>query len=338
MSALLNSISEDRRDAAAAAIAHVAGDAVLTEVTPIMGGVSALTYRIEADGRAYALRLDGPNFGIRDTARSYVCLRLAAEAGIAPPLRYADADTRIAVMDFIEPRPFAGYPGGPAALAGDLGRLVGRLQQVADFPVHVDYPVLLEQLLGFIRGSGLFAPGLLDPHAEALQRLSAAYPWNEGGAVASHNDPNPRNIIFDGVRLWLVDWETSFRNDAMVDLAIVIGELAPTPELETALMTGWLGGPPDARHRARLTLMRPLTRLYYAGLLLSISAVHPPETTDADLTAMTGAEFGEALATARLKLGMPELTYALGKMTLANFLDGARGPTAEAAIAELARG
>ena len=65
--------------------------------------------------------------------------------------------------------------------------------------------------------------------AEALRRLSAAYPWNEGGPVASHNDPNPRNIIFDGARLWLVDWETSFRNDPMVDLAIVTGELAPTP-------------------------------------------------------------------------------------------------------------
>src|SRR5262249_9159598 len=40
--------------------------------------------------------------------------------------------------------------------------------------------------------------------------------------VSSHNDLfKPDNILFDGQRVWLVDWEAAFRNDRYADLAVV---------------------------------------------------------------------------------------------------------------------
>jgi len=65
----------------------------------------------------------------------------------------------------------------------------------------------------------------LDPHLEGFETIRAAYPWDASALVSSHNDPNPRNILFDGQRLWLVDWELRFRNDPLTDIAILMQEL-----------------------------------------------------------------------------------------------------------------
>jgi len=329
--ALIDSIPEPQREPTRSALACALGQSAVSAWRPVVGGASgALTYHIEAGREQRFLRIETR----RDFTRNphqYVCMRAAADAGIAPPLLYLDADAGIAIMDWIAPRPLAEYPGGAMALAEALGHLVRRLQETPVFPELRDYPVLLGRLLDFLRTSGRFAPGLLDPHAEAFARIRDGYPWQRSPAVSSHNDPNPRNILFDGARLWLVDWETSYRNDASVDVAIMVDNLAPTPDLETHLLAAWLGRPPDDAARARLTLMRALTRLYYAGLLLGLS----PASSEphADLDALTPAEFGAALARGTFAAGSAEAMVALGKMVLAGFLDATRAPGFDAALA-----
>jgi hypothetical protein len=239
-------------------------------------------------------------------------------------------------MDFIPQRPLGEYPGGSPALAGALGDLVRRLQDTSVFPEIRDYPAILRFMLGFLRSSGRFAPGILDAHVVELERIATAYPWLLGPRVSSHNDPNPRNIIFDGERLWLVDWETAYRNDPMVDVAILVDNLASSSELETILLRAWLGREPDRHEQARLTLMRPLTRLYY-GLILFVLSPAPPEP-HRDSSALTRQEFGAALARGTFTPGSPEAMLALAKMLLAGFLDATRAADVEAALRVVGEG
>jgi hypothetical protein len=72
--------------------------------------------------------------------------------------------------------------------------------------------------------------------------------------------------------------------------------------------------------------MRQLTRLYYAGLLLSIAASQPRETAEHDLSAPTPAEFEAALARGEHAPGSRTTMFQLGKMSLARFLAGMRAP------------
>jgi aminoglycoside phosphotransferase (APT) family kinase protein len=69
--------------------------------------------------------------------------------------------------------------------------------------------------------TGLFAPGVLDAYTEHLARIREIYVWDSEKSVSSHNDPLPNNILFDGERLWMIDWESAYRNDPLVDVAIV---------------------------------------------------------------------------------------------------------------------
>jgi Ser/Thr protein kinase RdoA (MazF antagonist) len=334
MSVAVEALPPERREAAAFALRTAFESNAPTTLEPLAGGASgASIYRFEESGRPYVLRLEGPHTRVRNP-HQYTCMQIAAEAGVAPRLHYLDAESGAAIMDFVPAEPLTKYPGGPAELAAALGRLAARLQETARFPVLHDYAALLARLVEALSRPELFAPGLLVPHRELFERIREAYPWGRSALVSSHNDPNAQNVMFDGRRLWLVDWETAFCNEPLTDVAILADNFARAPELESALLEAWSGRAPDAELRARLLLMRLLSRLYYAGLLLGIAHARAPRPEpDSDLAAPTPAEFSAAVAQRRLEPGSPETLYMLGKMVLASFLAGAKAPGFEEALA-----
>jgi aminoglycoside phosphotransferase (APT) family kinase protein len=323
--------AEQRENVRSALVAAFGSDSVGT-VTPIAGGAStASTFRLEVRGRRYLLRVEGEPSPLRNP-HQYVSMRIAAEAGIAPDIHYIDEAARIAVLDFVEQQPLKTYPGGPRALAQALGELFSRVQATPVFPTFVNYPDIVARLFAHVRRTGLFATGLLDAHVERLELLRKAYDEGSTSLVSSHNDSIPSNILFDGARLWLIDWESAYRNDPLVDVAIVLDSFAILPELEDVLLRAWFGRAPDDALRARLELIRALTRLYYAGVLLSASAAASRVTPDTDLSTPTLQQFRLAVREGRLTPGAPETKHILGKMFLASFFSGVRPPGFDAAV------
>ena len=239
-------------------------------------------------------------------------------------MHHADEEAGVVLMDFVVERPLTAFPGGEPALLRTLGEMVARLQATAPFPpVMEDFGALVEAMLNLVRDGGLFAPGVLDGHVAGLARVRAEYPW-AAAQVSAHNDINPRNVLFDGERLWLVDWELAFRNDPLADVANIANNFSEVPDVDTLVLEGWLGRSPDDDTRHRLALMRDLHRLFSGCLLLSeFIGRRDPE---AELTALTPDEFRAAIMRGELR-GTPELLFVLGKMHLAGF--AARGPRPE---------
>jgi aminoglycoside phosphotransferase (APT) family kinase protein len=304
-------------------------------VQAITTGASASIHRIEVGGRPWLLRLESPlRDKVRDPQRAYACMRSAAEAGIAPTVLHADADAGVAIMSFVEGRPLDAFPGGPGALARALGTLAARLQATPAFPAVADYPSIIAGLLDHLQDTPLYGT-LLDPHRDGFERLRAAYPWDDAQLVSSHNDPHPGNILFDGERLWLIDWETAYRNDPAVDLAIMTMFQADSPDLQEALLRSWRGRPSDAVLRARVYLMRELAKLFYGcanGLFLRETR---PDLIETDMAAPTPAEFSAAVREGRLIQNSPEAQRIGGKVALRAFLEGVSSPAFEEAIAVL---
>jgi hypothetical protein len=324
----LERLPEQSRSVAREAVTSAFGAVPILSIDPVLGGASgAHAFRIGLNDRFYLLRLEASRGPLRNP-HQYACLRIAADAGIAPPVHYMNDDAGAVIMDFIAAHPHSAYPGGPFGLATALGRLAAQLQATAPFPVLGDYRALLGRMLGHIKG--VFAAGLLDEHIEGFERIRAAYPWDAASHVSSHNDPNPRNIIFDGEKLWLIDWETSYRNDSLTDVAILVENHAGTAELEEAMLTSWSGRVPDRMMRAKLRLMRQLTHLYYAGLLVAFAA--KPSKPIADLSAPTPDEFRARIASGELKPVAPETRIVLGKMCLAGVLAELRTQSFEEAL------
>jgi aminoglycoside phosphotransferase (APT) family kinase protein len=328
----LDELPATNRETVRSALNAAFGSARINAITPITGGASgAFPFRIEIADRRYVVRVEGPASPLRNP-HQYVSMQIAAKAGIAPRIYYLDEAARVVVTDFIEEQPLSTFPGGPGALAQAMGDILGRVQATPSFPRFVEYPDIVGRLWAWVCQTGLFAPGMLDPHTERLARIREAYVWESANSVSSHNDPVPRNILFDGERLWMIDWESAYRNDPLVDVAITLDSFASSPELESLLLRAWLGRVPDDAFYARLALVRALTRLYYTGVLLSASAAASGALADNDLSAPTLPELRRAIRDGQLKPGMPETKHTLGKMYLASFFTGVAPPGLDAAV------
>ena len=338
-SEVIELIPESRRGNVLGALRSVFGAGIAGGCRPIIGGVSgALILRFQVRERDYVLRLEPERIALNHRQRGFICMAAAAAAGVAPPVHFADPATGVAIMDFIPVRPLADHPGGPVGMARALGALSARLRATTPFPSLGDYPEMIGSMLAALSVSVLFAPGLLDPHAVGLARIRAALPWETSSLISSHNDPNPRNLLFDGERLWLIDWELAFRNDPLVDIAILTTDLATTPALAAVLLEATFGRAPDQALRARLRVMRLLTRLFYGCIVLENFVGAPRSAPEASRAAFTPEGFRAAVADGRLASGTPETAYAFGQMSLAAFIDGLAAPGFDEALAIVKQG
>ncbi|MFL6205912.1 MAG: phosphotransferase [Acidimicrobiales bacterium] len=337
MAALDLSIVPEERRNLVHAVVDAAFGTTAHAIAAVAGGWSgALTYRVDASDGPFLIRVEMIRGFVRNPYQ-YDCMRIAAEAGIAPPIRHLDADAGVVVMPFLTARPLSDHPGGPLGVARDAGALLARLHQTVPFRAHGDYLTNLTTMVQFLEGSGRVAPGLLQPHRAGFERIRAAYPWQPERFVSSHNDPNEQNLLFDGRRLWLVDWETASRSDPFIDAAIMASYLAPTNDLRHVLLSAWLGRPPDRLDQARLALMARITQLY-VGCVLLLIAVDPATPRHTDLAAMDLDELRATFARGDLVGGTAVGSIAFAKTMLQMFLDSLTTPDLDESLRVIALG
>jgi len=224
-------------------------------VTPeaLGGGLSNKNFTVQDGGEKFVVRLgvDVPEHNLLRRTEIQ-CSRAAAEAGFSPDLVHVEPGAL--VFRFIEGRTLA-----PEDLRQDavLARVLALVKRVHDtMPRHIAGPPPLFWVFHAIRD---YARGLVvggSRLAADMSRLLVASETLERavGPVElkfTHNDLLAANLIDDGKRLWLIDWEYGGFNSPLFDL----GNLASNNELSPAqaefVLAAYDGRTPDdARRRA----------------------------------------------------------------------------------------
>ena len=231
-------------------------------------------FRIVVRGVRYLLRI---NTRKGDMTRHFTCMQAAADAGLAPRVWYTNAEDRLSITDYVDAVPF------PAADA--LRRIPAALRALHALPPFPASPYnttctfllhkgpALDGLFSQFRGANIMPEQDLDELLTQHTRLSAAYSSLAPDPAPSHNDLfKPDNMLFDGNRLWLVDWEAAFQNDRYADLAVVANMLAGNEGDEQIFLQEYFGVPPTSYQIARLRLMRQLAHMFYTLAFLSLGA------------------------------------------------------------------
>jgi aminoglycoside phosphotransferase len=179
-------------------------------ITPITQGLSgAGVYRVEAGDRAYVLKV-----GIDRPAIQ----RAAAAAGLAPRIVHVDDERRAIVSDFIADRGFAAFYMTAREPALELlGRTLRRVHELPVEGTPADPRGFLATLTGRIEG---FAVPSFARDFMARMRDEEPPPADRP-LVQSHNDVNPANLVYDGERLLLLDWDVAGPNDPCYDPATI---------------------------------------------------------------------------------------------------------------------
>jgi hypothetical protein len=201
----------------------------------------------------------------------------------------------------------------------ELAQAARALHATPGFPPLIDYLDALDQMMAGLQASNLLAPRALAEPLARYRALTAAYRRLAPDLVSSHNDLNPRNILFDGQRLWLIDWEAAFRADRYVDLAALANSFANDAASEALFLRTYFTGEPGAARPARLFLARQISHVFHALVFLNGVAVERPDLRVASLDAPALDDLHLALAAGEPVLDTAEgrLAYGLARLDTA---------------------
>jgi thiamine kinase-like enzyme len=270
-------IPEEKKAAVSRALKETFGVGEYEEITQLTAGLSsALIFRIVVLGKPYLLRIIMRTDIISDPTHQIICLKAPTEAGLAPKLLYAGIEDRILITDFIEAKPF---PLGVARLK--MPDLLNRLHGLPPFPNRINY---LETMDGFVRKfqvAKILPESMTHEIFRKYAEILSVYPNNSNEWVPCHNDCKPENILYDGHRPWLVDWEAAFPNDRHTDLAVVGNFVVTNDEEEKEYLKRYFGEGLNRYHHARFFLMSQLMHvIYFTYFMLIISAAGKPIDPD----------------------------------------------------------
>lgn len=191
-----------------------------TTITKIAAGLSgAGVYRVDAGGDPFVLKVSAANEPLTDWRRKLHIQEVAADAALAPRIVHIDESRRAVVSAFVADRSFPLYYRDPATHDRALSQLARVIRRVHELPLPPD----VEPSDPHAHVTKLWA-GLRDfavPTfvADAVTRALAVAPTRDRALVVSHNDVNPSNLVYEGERILLVDWDAAGVNDPYFDLA-----------------------------------------------------------------------------------------------------------------------
>ncbi|GAA3982495.1 phosphotransferase [Mucilaginibacter dorajii] len=259
-------IPENKKKAVAHALQSTFGVNEFDEIHELTAGLSsALVFKIIIDSKPYLLRIITRTDAMADPTHEYICMKAAAETGIAPKVWYANVDERISIIDFVEAKPF---PITEAKVK--MPDLLKRLHTLPPFPFRINYLDKMDEFVARFREAkmipGKLATGIFDAYA----KIKEVYPRDSHDWVACHNDLKPENTLFDGERVWLVDWEAAFLNDPYLDLAISASFIVGNDAEERDYLKVYFGKEADNYQHARFFLMRQLLHLFYTVVFMQL--------------------------------------------------------------------
>lgn len=292
----------------------------VTSIAPLgMGASGASVYAITTSRGELVLRIH--NSAAVHGARweqQLLVLERAAAAGAAPPILHIDHDARAVVSVRVAGVPLAAALAASLPLPTGAPTLPEPAQREAIFrgvvatlrTVHALDPSGLDPAdpLAFARRQ--FAAQRGRPHfpawANALEPIFAdleATLARDPRRVVSHNDLNPGNILWDGARAWLVDWEVAALTHPYYDLATFAMFLRLDDDTAGALLAAQQESAVDDAARATFAALRRVAALL-CGLTF-ISLLPDDHLGELDEEPRSLADFYAELRSGRIHLGDP---------------------------------
>jgi len=221
------------------------------DIVPLGGGITNVNLRLRDQGHSYVVRLgdDIPEHGVMRW-NELALSRAAHSAGFSPSVFHHEPG--VLVLDFIDAQT---YDEDAVREPKNLTRIIDLITRVhRDLSPHLLTPVLTFWPYQVIRtyaarllaDSSSHASALPDMLADAKRLEEATGPID---LVIGHNDLLAANILDDGNRLWLIDWEYGGFNSPLFDLAGLASNNGLSEDQERAMLEQYFEASPNHQWR-----------------------------------------------------------------------------------------
>ena len=331
---LLKMIPENKIAGVLKAVKTAFGTEQFSTPVPLLKGLSsAQLYKIVVKDTACVLRIITRTDEMANPSNYLEPMTLAAAQSLCPPLYYFSEEDRILLTGYIEAHPFARI----RALK-EMPLLIRKLHDLPKFKGRLNYFNAMEGFMKRFLQTHMLPEETTREVVEIYQRIASVYPTQKALEwVSSHNDLKVENIIFDGIRPWIVDWESAFLNDPYLDLA-VFGNFVIYNDLEESeYLSGYFGSRPTPYQSARYFLLGQMLHVYYFTFLMLAGfegkPVSPPLMGKLDFYS-----FHNRIWQGDIRIEAPEIKRQYGWVHLQEFLRKCATPRHAVSLAILASG
>ncbi|MDU8944245.1 choline/ethanolamine kinase family protein [Ovoidimarina sediminis] len=221
------------------------------EIAPLGGGITNINLSVRDGDRRFVVRL-GADIDEHGVMRwNELALSRAAEAaGISPAVVHAEPG--VLVLDFVDGKTYAEEdvrdPSNLPRILSLVSRAHRELGQHLRGPVLTFWPFqVVRTYARRLAEDGTSHAGELPGLMKEADALEAATGPVE--LVIGHNDLLAANLIDDGTRIWLIDWEYGGFNSPLFDLAGLAGNNGLSEAQERAMLETYFDAPAEARWR-----------------------------------------------------------------------------------------
>jgi hypothetical protein len=320
-------IPQEKSAAVFRGVLEAFGTTAIEDICMMPKGLSSdLVFRIVVQGSPYLLRIMTRIDESLDPGRIFACMSAAAEAGLAPCVRYGSAEDGISITDFVEAVPFP----APQALVQLPGTL-RRLHALPPFPKAFNYVTAHNGFIWRFRKAGLLPKGEIDEVFTRYEQVCAAYPRLDSDMVSCHSDLKPENIAFDGHRIWLLGWQAALLNDRYFDLAVAANFVVTSDADEWTYLKQYFGQRPDEYQHARFFLMRQVMHMFSATVFLLLGSAGRSISQSENLPSFR--DFHRRIWAGEVSLADNDMKTACGRVHWKQLLQNARGARFDEALA-----
>jgi thiamine kinase-like enzyme len=221
----------------------------------LSGGLTNRNVKVTTAGGVYVARCvdTGANLLGIDRDNEYHNSCAAERAGVGAPVLDYRPDLGVLLLGYLEAETLTNSDFGRPGILERVAQACRALHSGPPFANRFDMFERQPAYLATVRRHGFALPdGYLD-HAEAFEAARRALTVTPADLVPCNNDLLAGNILDDGERLRLIDYEYSGANDACFELGNLAGECGLSLDQLDELVCAYHGRPrPDMTARARL--------------------------------------------------------------------------------------
>ena len=231
-----------------------------------LGGLTNLVFRIESAAGLHCLRVPGKGTSAYIDRRVEAHnARAAAAAGVSPEVLHFGEDG-VMVTRFLgdcvtmTPQSMCATPGAPTRAARAFRELH---QYQPGFTFRFELFSMIDDYLGHLDKLGAKLPDGYHEAVRAAQVVRQALAAHELPLAPCHCDPLCENLLDDGRRMWVIDWEYSGMNDPMWDLGDLSVEAGFEDRHDREMMAAYFGGPARPSEFGRMVIYKAMCDLLW---------------------------------------------------------------------------
>lgn len=189
-------------------------------VEDLSGGLTNRNLKVTAPAGAVVVRLSAGATSLLaiDRDNEHANSRAAATAGVgAPVLDYLPGEG-VLVVGFLPGRTLTDTDLADPVVLGRVAHSCRILHAGSRFVADFDMFDIQRRYLQIVQAHGFRVPPRYLEFGPAVERIECALAVRREPTVPCHNDLLAANLIDDGARIWIIDYEYSGNNDACFEL------------------------------------------------------------------------------------------------------------------------